>query len=364
VAPAGLALVQAAKTLKALGPEPAALVDIGQRRTTIGLVENGEMVYARDVTLGADHLTEALLGQVSVGAQTVQLSPAEAQALLEEVGIPEAQPGAMVGQRGIPAATYLAMLQPCLEQLASELRRTMTYGAQTSSTAPARIVISGDGSRLPHVDAWLAKYLGLPVTRLSCERLVGAEGAAAGVVCGLALLAGAPKLDLQPDAMRRRGMIVRATNWLWQGLAVVAVLLWLGAFWWQTQLQKISERLSPLEARWTSLQPVVELQEAVETQTRVHRRFQHDQSIPLEWFERLAHGFPAPVRLTQLSVDAKRQVQMSGEAQQREQSAEAYVSELSLWLEEGEMCHDMQLGAGRRTTPTEHLVEFTLTCRR
>src|SRR3989338_2951422 len=132
VVPPALALLAAAKVAGALSAEPTALVDLGDRRTTIALVAHGDVVYARDVTLGGEHLVEALISQVSVGERTVNLARADAEQLQETYGFPldtaSAPPGtgappAAPSAPAIPLSTYQAMLQQLLEQLAGEMGR-------------------------------------------------------------------------------------------------------------------------------------------------------------------------------------------------------------------------------------------------
>jgi len=71
VVPSALALLNAAGALQRLDEGPVVLMDVGERRTTIVLVEQRVVVYARDVALGVDHLVEALMGQVTIGERTV-----------------------------------------------------------------------------------------------------------------------------------------------------------------------------------------------------------------------------------------------------------------------------------------------------
>ena len=384
VVPSALALAQTAKALRVVDKEPVVLVEIGAQRTVMVLMDAGEAVYARDIMLGADHLIDTLVGQFSVGHVTLSLSRDEAKALVREEGIPEpaaaipppavpdaAPPGAStasrsqstVGPMRLPTAMYLAMIQPVLEQIASEIRRTMTFGADAATAAvPQRVVISGEGSRIPHCDQWLSKQLAVPIVRLNCEELIGREGSAAAVTCGLALFERPPKLDLQPPSSRRRGRFLRQATLTWQVLAVLALVIWLGIAFWQVRRRAVAGRLQTLEAQWKSLQPVVILQKETEAQTQLVDRLVMKQGVQTEWFGRLARGFPKPVRLTRLSVDAGGQVSLAGEAQERDQTPEAYVSELTLWLERANLCEGVRLGPTRRVGPGGNLVQFDLTC--
>lgn len=369
VIPAALALVRTAKALGALDQDAAVLVEIGASRTVMVLVDAAEAVYARDVMFGEDQLIEALTGQTSLGSVHVSLSREQAEALVRAEGIPEAASatdlsgGPTVGRTPLSVAMYLAIIQPVLEQLVSEIRRTMTYGADTVTAAvPRRLIISGEGSRLPRCVPWLSKQLGIPVARLNCEQFLGAEGSAAAVVCGLALFERRSTLDLQPRASRQRGLLVRRAAQAWQALVVLALVLWTGAGWWQVRRHAVAGQFGALQAQWSSLQHLVELQEAVERREQLARRLTAGDAVSLEWFHRLARGFPKPVRLTRLSVDAGRQVSLAGEAQGWEQTPEAYVSELTLWLERTTLCEGVRLGSTRRVGANGNLVQFDLTC--
>ena len=143
---------------------------------------------------------------------------------------------------------------------------------------------------------------------------------------------------------------------------VVAVFMWLGAGAWLLRHQAVARQLRELNARWSSLQPVVSLQQALEAQTQLTRSLVEEQGIPTDWFRRLAREFPQPVRLTKLSLGAQQGVSMEGQAQEREQVAAAYVSELTLWLKQAKVCEQPQLGPSRASGEEGALLEFSLTC--
>ena len=88
------------------------------------------------------------------------------------------------------------------------------------------------------------------------------------------------------------------------------------------------------------------------------------EGIPAEWFRRLTRGFPNPIRLTRLASDAKRAVKLAGEAQAREQSPEAYVSEMTLWLRQATLCNSVQVDSTHRIGTSGALVAFEMTCQR
>lgn len=362
VLPVAEAIVQAAQALGVIDATPTLFMDMGQRRTTIACVEEGRVVYARDVALGVDHVTDALMTQVTIGDKTLALSRDEAQALVREVGIPEGS-SPLVGSVQIPVVTYLAMIQPVLEQLVSELRRTMTSGSAGSvAHAPARLVISGESTHLPRYDTWLSAHVALPVVRMACDQWKDQEGASAAVVYGAALCAQGTFLDLHPETSRRRGAIVRVVASLWKALVVAAILVWAATAGRTLQHQRAQLERRALETRWTDAQPVVSLQQQLERYTDVTQRLAQNRSLPLGWFRQLAAELPQSVRLTTLNVSATHAVALEGEAQERDQTAEATISELTVWLAQLRLCRDVQLGSTRRLEAEGNLVAFALTC--
>jgi len=213
------------------------------------------------------------------------------------------------------------------------------------------------------MDEWLTDQLGVPVARLDCGALLGSEGAAAAVPCGLAGMSGAPTLDLRPRASRQRRRVLQAATLTWQALAAAALAIWLGIGWWQVRSQGAARVLKAREAEWKALQPVVTLQEAIRRHTRLARGLVEEQGVPLLWFHRLAEGFPRPVRLTRLTISASQVVSLTGQAQAREQIPAASVSELTLWLRQAGVCDEVELRGTRPVTEDGTLAEFELTCR-
>ena len=126
--------------------------------------------------------------------------------------------------------------------------------------------------------------------------------------------------------------------------------------------QAVSHELTALASRWAEAKPVVELQADLTAHTQLVQRLMVQGGVPLEWFSRLSRDFPNPVRLVRLSAQAKGEIHLDGEAQEREQTAEAYVSELGLWLERTHVCRQVSLGSTGRATEHDTTVKFSFTC--
>ncbi len=363
VVPSGAALAQAAAAGGRSAHDTVLLVDLGASRTTVTLLDEGSLAYSRDVALGVEHMTEALTGQISVGGVTWRLSWEDAERLLRETGMPASDQILRFGGRELPASAYLGLVQPILEHVLSEIRRTMAFGSQTASVAsPQRVLLSGPGGVMPGLAEWCGQHLGLPTELLDVSQWLGADGAADALLCGAANGARTAALDLQPAAARQRQAFLVSSTRLTQLLAVCTLALWLGTAWWHWQRRDLAQAAAALDARSAALQPVVAVQEALASQDEVERQLLSGQPATLDWFRRLADDFPNAVRLSELVVEQTGAVKMRGEAEEREQSPEASVSELALWLDAEGLCQAAQVDSTERPDAAEPLMAFALSC--
>ncbi|PIQ83226.1 MAG: hypothetical protein COV75_08835 [Candidatus Omnitrophica bacterium CG11_big_fil_rev_8_21_14_0_20_63_9] len=364
--PAGAALHAAVQELEAEGKEPAVLLELGARQTTIALIDDGCLLCARDVAIGDEHLTDALTGEVNAQGRTIALTVEQARVLKTQIGIPESGAGVSEAELPLPLGVYLSMVQPILEQVVAEVRRTMALtGDAPADSSPQRLLLTGDGSRLPNLPHWLSGQLGVPVVRLQCEKLLGEAGANATIPCGLVWSAQGrvSSSDLQPAPSRRRAVIARAASRTWKFLLLATALAGVATWSWRDRQRTAAEQVAALETRWETLRPVEDLQATATQEHQVLQRLT-EASVRAMWFRQLAEEFPGPVRLNRLVMTAEGSVNLAGQAQGWEQTPEAALSELTLWLEQVEICRDVQLESSQRGGGVEGAVEFSLTCER
>jgi len=103
--------------------EVIALVDIGFKNSTIGILANGELALSRVVSLGADKLTTGL-------AEAMGVSYAEAEGI--KIGLPEEVQGAM---------------QSLIIPLGRELRASIDFFEHQQDKAVSQVFVSGGSAR-------------------------------------------------------------------------------------------------------------------------------------------------------------------------------------------------------------------------
>lgn len=363
--PSALALAALARGQGRLGPEPVILCDLGARHSMVAVAANGRLLMAREVAIGSEALTEALMTEVRIGEDTVKLSWEEAEALKRQLGIPLSETAAASAETRLPLATYRALLQPVLEQWVGEIQRTAAFSQEVYPDAePKTVLVCGGGSQLTGLDDWLGRQLGMTVHRLTVQPVLGTDLPALAVAVGSLLADDAAELSLLPTAAGQARRVIVGERLAITGLLGGAIAAWLSIAVIGVQHAQLRRQLVPLQQRQQALAPVAAMAETVTTHAAMLDALVGGQASSVRWFRRMTEGFPDPIRLTELTVNLDGDASLAGQAQPREQAPEAYVSELAMWLTQQDLCHNVQLGSSQRSLQASDRVDFTLTCRR
>jgi type IV pilus assembly protein PilM len=108
---------------EAFANEAVALVDLGFRNTTISILQQGELIMHRVVSLGGDRITQGL-------ADTMGISYAEAEGI--KVGMP---------------TEVQAALEPLISGLGRELRAFIDFFENQQDVAVSQVFVSGGSAR-------------------------------------------------------------------------------------------------------------------------------------------------------------------------------------------------------------------------
>jgi type IV pilus assembly protein PilM len=126
---------------------PSVLIDFGALSTDISVYSNG-LIVTGTVAFGGDNLTEIL-------ARSFKVPTNEALVLKSKFGLSPSEVRKKV----------LAAIEPSLEILLKEIRRTIRYYEQRYSTeAPiGQVITMGGGANMPGMATYLTEKLRLPV---------------------------------------------------------------------------------------------------------------------------------------------------------------------------------------------------------
>jgi len=141
-----------------------AVLDIGAEGTTIAILRNGELQFAREIATGGIDFTRVLMDPVAVEGKHFSLSFEEAEAIKKRYGIPMGA-GAEVTPEGLPLSRIMFIMRPVLERLSTEALRSFDfYKAQGREKRIDTIFLCGGGAGLKNLAAFLSSGLGIEVS--------------------------------------------------------------------------------------------------------------------------------------------------------------------------------------------------------
>lgn len=391
LAPVAVTVVPAAleailrETAAASPEEVVAYLDMGAHTTHILIVKGDDIRFPREFGVGGATLTEALRAVVVPGRGTVELSAEEAERLKCEHGIPVAGDERLSAE-GVPLAAVSIMLRPILERLVRELWNSFDYcNEQYLGEAVTRVVLLGEGSRVPNLPEYLTGVLKIPVTRADLpseiSRRAGrpsveAEGGAASeLALGLAHL---PRRAINFLAPAGAGLPYRLAEAVPQRAAALLAVLLLVSVAVPAQVGVVRERqrIGALRAELDTLAPRADalsrFRSAREEETRARDLLARLSGGQVRWsfvLRDLSHRIGPDVRLTELGMaDAEAQetsggrlIRLTGLLRTDRRRAEDVLAELLTSLESSPVLDQVRLEGCQAVSPS--VSSFTVTAK-
>jgi Tfp pilus assembly PilM family ATPase len=162
-----------------------AIVDLGHLRTNLFVGQDGGRMFARTITRGGHHLTEALVSALAVDRDRAErIKRTDARLLV--TGADRRTPGPVLAPT--PGAVKLdAILRGALAPLIRDLRQTLASVRATGGTDISRLQVTGGAARLKGMLPFLEQELGMPVSYLMVPNVMqgGAPLDASAVLASL-----------------------------------------------------------------------------------------------------------------------------------------------------------------------------------
>jgi len=117
-------------------------MDIGAKLTTMNFFKGGRFQFTREISLGGEEVTQALVRPIATEEGRKTLTYAEAETVKREYGIIEEGTGEKL-KDGIPTSQVSALIRPFLERLLREINRAFTYYQKEFNSEVNKIFLWG-----------------------------------------------------------------------------------------------------------------------------------------------------------------------------------------------------------------------------
>ncbi len=304
---------------KDISDKPHALVDIGHRSSHVTFVNEKQLQFARELSIGGSDFIQALTGDLFIDGKELSLGEAEAEQIICRYGIPQEGDQSTILD-GVAIKEVAVLLWPQFERLASDIQRTMEfYKEKFKVETLAGIYLSGGGALMPNLADMLHGQLGLAVEKLNPFDVISAKkhpkfealhqvGPSFAVAVGLAL-DDSRELNLLPERLKE-SYFLRYLKRIFRYFIVVFILLM--AFLSQDvtrEFRKIQVEFQRLNAEFVRGEPrrkkFLQLQQAHKTLREMNRQFANSIDIDLEaagHLKAISHFIPANMALTSLRI--------------------------------------------------------------
>ncbi|MCA9321205.1 MAG: pilus assembly protein PilM [Planctomycetes bacterium] len=222
------------------------LLDIGDQNLEMAIQRDGELLFARNLSGGGSMFTKAIAENWKVGVE-------KARELKHEYG--NVTPRGKASYASSQEEKVAFAIMGVAGQLSGMVQSTMNFARSQIGVRDmqiGRMYLSGGGSALKGLDAYLAQNLGIPVQRFVPENgldlsalppddldLFDAEASSFACALGLARMnedEHAFHLDLVPTAVKKKRHFMRRTIWL--AAAGVVAALFLAFTWWDLRAER------------------------------------------------------------------------------------------------------------------------------
>ncbi len=137
-----------------------ALLDLGDSASLLNFYKAGNLIFSREISVGAQHLNQALVKGIGVVLGRQEVSFEVAEKIKQDNGIPledEANKEYLSECGALRGEQISALLRPVLERLVTEINRTLIYYTKTFKAANniEELYLTGGGAHLKNMDKFL-----------------------------------------------------------------------------------------------------------------------------------------------------------------------------------------------------------------
>ncbi len=143
--------------------EAIAAVSSGAETTTINIFSGEHLVFNREIPLGGNNITRAMVGTLISDSGQVELDINQAEILKKDWGIPDEKNPQQITPE-LSGLQISPLMRPTLERMANEIRRSLDYYREESrGKRVSKVVLLGGNAELKGLPEFLNSALGLTV---------------------------------------------------------------------------------------------------------------------------------------------------------------------------------------------------------
>lgn len=298
----------------ALFPEKNVLVvHIGSHQTSFFSFQNGEFRSMREIPLGGEAVTQAMMGTLVIDDTQITIGYQEAEALKEKLGLPT--PNLMPDAEKEPKLSQLSeRIRPIFEKMVTELKSTMIqFQNQDPEQQIQAIYLAGGGGELKGLDEYLSTQLNLSVQKLNVQKIDPQLNLSLAALAGLAYAD--PKrfnFALREDTWKPKfeawGVSLKWGSVALAGVvALIAIFIGLQTFTGQSALATQQKKLESLGTVSRALDELHALTQAI-SERKMTLNQQVKPDLPLgEALKELSHLIPPSIQLTKITFQKEPQ---------------------------------------------------------
>ena len=174
------------QTLEGKGEKTCAVLNVGYIRSIVNIYKGAKLVFSRAIPIGVNQIKDSIKSPIIVDVEPVDLTYEDIKEL-KDIGLPDNKESLLGGR--LQGRHLLAYMRPVLENLCSEIRRSLDYyNAHLEGKEVSKIYLVGDGLRYRNLDLFIGDLLKIETGYLdfsspvkdNMPRLVSLIGAAIG----------------------------------------------------------------------------------------------------------------------------------------------------------------------------------------
>ncbi len=254
--------------------EPAMLIDVGAKTSTVIYID-GKRMFCRSIAIGGVSVTTAIAKEYGVN-----FSEAESQKKANGQVALDTRHTSTLDEL---SAALASCIRGSLSRMPAEIARTTNYyRSQQGGQAPTRVFLAGGGSNLPKISQFLSEKLRLPVEYFNPLRAIAIspqlDGEAIqknahlmGELVGLAARRAGNSgvhLELVPDSVEKEKDLDRRKIKLYIAIACLAVGLLVFYIFGATVTSKLKAANETLALEYKEMKPHAEaMRKQVQSQT-------------------------------------------------------------------------------------------------